>query len=172
MVWLHISKVVTGVKFLQDAEAGTYDVIIVDSSDPVGPAEGLFQRPFYESMARALQPGGVACTQAESIWLHLPIIKEVININSTIFKGSINYAWTSVPTYPSGVIGFMLCSTAGPPVNFSKPINPIEAFVSSDESRKLIKGPLKYYNSEIHTAALTLPQFAKETLGELLTSYS
>jgi spermidine synthase len=65
-----------------------------------GPAEGLFQRPFYESLARALRPGGVACTQAESIWLHLPIIKEVVAINSTIFKGSINYAWTSVPTYP------------------------------------------------------------------------
>lgn len=72
--------------------------VIVDLT--AGPAEGLFQKPFYESLARALRPGGVACTQAESIWLHLPIIKEVVAINSTIFKGSINYAWTSVPTYP------------------------------------------------------------------------
>jgi spermidine synthase len=89
-----------GVKFLEEAEEKTYDCIIVDSSDPIGPAEGLFQKPFYQSLARALRPGGVACTQAESIWLHLPIIKEVVAINSTIFKGSINYAWTSVPTYP------------------------------------------------------------------------
>lgn len=157
-----------GVKFLQEADTGTYDVIIVDSSDPVGPAEGLFQKPFYESLARALRPGGVACTQAESIWLHLPIIKEVVSICSGIFTGSVNYAWTSVPTYPSGVIGFMLCSTEGPTkVNFKKPVNPIEGIVTGEAAKSR---PMKYYNSEVHEAAFILPQFAKSFLQDSLST--
>ncbi|BBN09535.1 spermidine synthase [Marchantia polymorpha subsp. ruderalis] len=144
------------------------DVIIVDSSDPVGPPEGLFQKPFYESLARALRPGGVACTQAESIWLHLPIIKEVVSICSGIFTGSVNYAWTSVPTYPSGVIGFMLCSTEGPTkVNFKKPVNPIEGIVTGEAAKSR---PMKYYNSEVHEAAFILPQFAKSFLQDSLST--
>ncbi|KAL2619935.1 hypothetical protein R1flu_000140 [Riccia fluitans] len=157
-----------GVKFLQDAEAGIYDVIIVDSSDPVGPAEGLFQRPFYMNLTRALRPGGVACTQAESIWLHLPIIKEVMTICSEIFKGSLGYAWTSVPTYPSGTIGFMLLSTDGPTkVNFKQPVNPIEEIVTGEAAKTR---PLKYYNSEVHSAAFVLPQFVKDALQGVIST--
>src|SRR5205085_169374 len=53
------------------SKPGVYDVIIVDSSDPVGPAETLFQREFYEYLKIALRPGGIVCTQAECQWLHL-----------------------------------------------------------------------------------------------------
>ncbi|MDR2876883.1 MAG: polyamine aminopropyltransferase, partial [Chromatiales bacterium] len=48
-----------GIKWVQDAAPETYDVIIVDSTDPVGPAEGLFRRPFFENCLRALRSGGV-----------------------------------------------------------------------------------------------------------------
>ena len=51
---------------VQDAEAGYYDLIVVDSSDPVGPAEVLFQKPFFEALHRALAPGGIVCTQARA----------------------------------------------------------------------------------------------------------
>lgn len=79
----------------QNAAPGSYDVIIVDSSDPVGPASVLFTKarrllclnaalslparcqPFFESMHRALRPGGVVCTQGECVWLHLELIKQV-----------------------------------------------------------------------------------------------
>ena len=81
----------------QDAEAGSYDVIIVDSSDPVGPASVLFtkvrrpvypassaraewslgRQPFFADMHRALRPGGVICTQGECMWLHLDLIQQV-----------------------------------------------------------------------------------------------
>ena len=57
------------------SKPGEFDVIIVDSSDPVGPAETLFQKEFYEFMKLALRPGGIVCTQAECQWLHLDIIK-------------------------------------------------------------------------------------------------
>ncbi|WMV28697.1 hypothetical protein MTR67_022082 [Solanum verrucosum] len=153
---LHIGD---GVAFLKNVPAGTYDAVIVDSSDPIGPAQELFEMPFFESIAKALRPGGVVATQAESIWLHMHIIEEIVANCRQIFKGSVNYAWTTVPTYPSGMIGFMLCSTEGPAVDFKNPINPID-----DESPVKTIEPLKFYNSEIHQASFCLPSFAKRVI--------
>ena len=87
------------------------------------------------------------------------IIEDIVANCRQIFKGSINYAWTTVPTYPSGMIGFMLCSTEGPLVDFKHPVNPLSEN-DSQQSR-----PLKFYNSEIHTAAFCLPSFAKRKIG-------
>ncbi|KAG5385585.1 hypothetical protein IGI04_037055 [Brassica rapa subsp. trilocularis] len=190
-----------GVAFLKNAAEGSYDAVIVDSSDPIGtiiffvqqpdynpfcyvekqpviltmlalvcvsgPAKELFEKPFFQSVARALRPGGVVCTQAESLWLHMDIIEDIVSNCREIFKGSVNYAWTSVPTYPRhvslpfnihGVIGFMLCSTEGPDVDFKNPVNPI------DDSSSKSNAPLKFYNAEIHSAAFCLPSFAKKVI--------
>ena len=103
-----------GIKFVQDAEENTYDVIVVDSSDPVGPAEVLFQEPFFQYMHRAPKPGGIVCTQAESQWYHLEIIKSLAAMCKKVFVGgTVQYAYTTIPTYPSGQIGFMVCTKAG-----------------------------------------------------------
>jgi spermidine synthase len=165
---LHIGD---GVAFLRDVPEGTYDAIVVDSSDPVGPAQALFERPFYQAVARALRPGGVVCTQAESLWLHMPTIIEIVTVCRHTFKGSVNYAWTSMPTYPSGCIGFMLCSTEGPPVDFRHPINPIsqQQQLAGEQEKPSSRLPLKYYNSAVHTAAFSLPQFAMDNLESMLT---
>lgn len=158
-----------GVAFLKAVEPGFYDAIIVDSSDPIGPAQQLFERPFFESMAKAVRPGGVICTQAESLWLHLDIIKEITAACKHSFKGTVDYAWTSVPTYPSGTIGFMLCSTPGPSVDFRTPVNPLDKQAPHpEESGRPKLEPLKYYNPEVHSAAFCLPTFAKEALEPLL----
>ncbi|CAI0627452.1 unnamed protein product [Linum tenue] len=156
-VTLHIGD---GVAFLKAVPKGTYDAVIVDSSDPIGPAQELFEKPFFQSVANALRPGGVVCTQAESIWLHMHIIEDIVSNCRQIFKGSVNYAWTTVPTYPSGVIGFMLCSTEGPSVDFKKPVSSIDTSTDYNKAR----GPLKFYNPEIHTAAFCLPAFAKKVI--------
>ncbi|XP_021742290.1 spermidine synthase 1-like [Chenopodium quinoa] len=156
-VKLHIGD---GVAFLKAAAEGTYDAVIVDSSDPIGPAQELFEKPFFESVAKALRPGGVVCTQAESIWLHMHIIEDIVSNCRQIFKGSVNYAWTTVPTYPSGVIGFMLCSTEGPEVDFKHPVNPIDKVEDHGKTER----PLKFYNSELHSAAFCLPSFAKRVI--------
>nr|ACZ73829.1 spermidine synthase [Olea europaea] len=153
-VTLHIGDGVAFLKAVPDP------AVIVDSSDPIGPAQELFEKPFFQSVAKSLRPGGVVCTQAESIWLHMHIIEDIVANCRQIFKGSVNYAWTSVPTYPSGVIGFMLCSTEGPAVDFKHPINPIDA----DCSHVNTKRPLKFYNSEMHSAAFCLPLFAKRVI--------
>lgn len=62
-----------GFKFLAE-NTSTYDVIITDSSDPVGPAASLFQKPYFQLLRDALAPGGHIATQAECLWLHLPLI--------------------------------------------------------------------------------------------------
>ncbi|GAV66213.1 Spermine_synth domain-containing protein [Cephalotus follicularis] len=159
-VRLHIGD---AVEFLQNVTEGKYDAIIVDSSDPVGPAQELVEKPFFETIAKALRPGGVLCNMAESMWLHTHLIEDMISICHETFKGSVHYAWASVPTYPSGVIGFLLCSTEGPPVDFLNPINPIEKV----EGALMHKRELRFYNSEIHRAAFALPEFLKREVSAL-----
>ncbi|GJN19485.1 hypothetical protein PR202_gb06767 [Eleusine coracana subsp. coracana] len=153
-VQLHVGD---AVEFLRNASEGTYDAIIVDSSDPIGPAQELVEKPFFDTIARALRPGGVLCNQAESMWLHTHLIQDMLSICRETFKGSVLYAWTSVPTYPSGVIGFLLCAKEGPPVNFLTPINPIEKLDGATKAGREIR----FYNSEMHHAAFVLPNFAK-----------
>jgi len=156
-VQLHVGD---AVEFLRNAPEGTYDAIIVDSSDPIGPAQELVEKPFFDTIARALRPGGVHCNQAESMWLHTHLIQDMLSICHETFKGSVHYAWTSVPTYPSGVIGFLLCAKEGPPVNFLTPINPIEKLEGATKAGREIR----FYNSEMHRAAFVLPTFVKKEL--------
>ncbi|KAG8215664.1 S-adenosyl-L-methionine-dependent methyltransferase [Butyriboletus roseoflavus] len=138
-----------GFKFLAENEA-TYDVIITDSSDPVGPAESLFQKPYFKLLHDALTPGGQISTQAECLWLHLPLIAQLRDMTRDIFPTS-QYAFTTIPTYPSGQIGFILCS--------------------KDRERKLSEPIRKvqntrYYNEQVHRAAFVLPEFARAILEE------
>ncbi|QCE15611.1 spermine synthase [Vigna unguiculata] len=159
-VHLHVGD---AVEFLKSAPEGRYDAIIVDSSDPVGPAQELVEKPFFDTIARALRPGGVLCNMAESMWLHTHLIQDMISICRETFKGSVHYAWASVPTYPSGVIGFLLCATEGPPVDFVNPINPIEKLEGANEHKR----ELRFYNSEMHSAAFALPGFLKREVSLL-----
>lgn len=66
----------------------------------LGPAQELVEKPFFQTIARALRPGGVLCNMAESMWLHTHLIQDMISICCETFKGSVRYAWASVPTYP------------------------------------------------------------------------
>lgn len=78
---------------------GFFEKMKINCHD-TGPAQELFEKPFFASVAKALRPGGVVCTQAESIWLHMKIIEDIVTNCRQIFKGSVDYAWTTVPTYP------------------------------------------------------------------------
>lgn len=138
-----------GFKFLAENEA-TYDVIITDSSDPVGPAESLFQKPYFKLLHDALAPGGQISTQAECLWLHLPLIAQLRNMTREIFPVS-QYAFTTLPTYPSGQIGFILCSKE------------VERKLS--EPIRKVKNT-RYYNEQVHRAAFVLPEFARAILEE------
>ncbi|XP_046547107.1 spermidine synthase-like isoform X2 [Haliotis rubra] len=136
---------------------GEFDVIITDSSDPIGPASSLFEKSYYELMKKALRPGGILCSQGECVWLHLDLIRNMLDFCKTIYP-SVSYSYTTIPTYPSGQIGFVLCSL-NPDMNFEDPINAL----SQEQGEKL---KLKYYNTAIHKAAFVLPEFARKALRD------
>ncbi|KAK8089911.1 spermidine synthase [Apiospora hydei] len=142
-----------GFKFLNDYK-NCFDVIITDSSDPEGPAESLFQKPYFQLLHDALRDGGVITTQAESQWLHLPLITKLKKDCKEVFPVA-EYGFTTIPTYPSGQIGFMVCcKEAGRDVK-----TPLRKW-SAEEEVKLCR----YYNSRVHEAAFVLPNFAAEAL--------
>ncbi|KAK5135855.1 putrescine aminopropyltransferase [Meristemomyces frigidus] len=142
-----------GFKFLEDKK-DTFDVIITDSSDPEGPAEALFQKPYFELLHGALREGGVITTQAENPWLHLKLIVDLKKSCKEVFPVA-EYSWTTIPTYPSGQIGFMVCTK-----DASRDVTqPLRSF-SPEEEDKLCK----YYSSKIHAASFVLPKFAEKAL--------
>ena len=138
-----------GFKFLADNTA-SYDVIITDSSDPVGPAASLFEKPYFQLLHDALTPGGNISTQAECLWLHLPLIGELRRTTLEIFETA-EYAFTTIPTYPSGQIGFLVCSTS--------PNRDLKAALRTVPNTC-------YYNANVHKAAFVLPEFGRALIEE------
>ncbi|MCJ1351841.1 MAG: putrescine aminopropyltransferase [Icmadophila ericetorum] len=143
-----------GFKFLEERK-NEFDVIITDSSDPEGPAESLFQKPYFELLHGALKEGGVITTQgSENVFLHLSLIASLKKSCKEVFP-VVEYAYTTIPTYPSGQIGFMVCCK-----DASRDIKePLRSW-SVEEEEKLCR----YYNKEIHRASFVLPSFARRAL--------
>mmetsp|Transcript_12173 Transcript_12173/g.20350 ORF Transcript_12173/g.20350 Transcript_12173/m.20350 type:complete len:310 (+) Transcript_12173:72-1001(+) len=142
-------------KYLREQGAGqNYDVIICDSSDPVGPADVLFQPAFFESMKNALNPAtGVICTQGECQWLHLDLIERVIGDVRSLMP-NVRYAFTTIPTYPSGQIGFIIASMDAS-TDLAEPMQTCPEEVAAG---------FKYYSPEVHRSAFVLPAFAARRL--------
>jgi len=147
------THVADGFQFLRD-HVNEFDVIITDSSDPDGPAETLFQKPYFELLNAALRDGGVITTQAENQWLHLTLIRDLKKACKEVFP-TVEYAYTTIPTYPSGQIGFMVCSKDADR-NLKVPLRSW----SEEEEERLCR----YYSKEIHAASFVLPTFARKAL--------
>lgn len=143
-----------GVAFAEKAEANSYDVMIIDSSDPVGPAEKLFSKEFYANAERILKPGGVLCAQGECLWIHADLIKEMVTEMGAPFA-CCEYGSIQVPTYPSGQIGALLARKKGGSGDVSC------AHACREVSDKM---DLRYYSAEMHQAAFVLPKFMKTRL--------
>nr|CAD7410007.1 unnamed protein product [Timema poppensis] len=97
-----------GFKFMMQHKE-EFDVIITDSSDPVGPAVSLFQPSYFKLMRDALKPGGVVCSQAGTVWANLEHVAQTLEHCRSVFNVAA-FAHAAVPTYPSGQIGFVLGS--------------------------------------------------------------
>uniref|UniRef100_A0A2I3GPJ4 Spermidine synthase n=1 Tax=Nomascus leucogenys TaxID=61853 RepID=A0A2I3GPJ4_NOMLE len=120
---LHVGDDFEFMKQNQDA----FDVIITDSSDPMGPAETLFKESYYQLMKTALKEDGVLCCQGECQWLHLDLIKEMQQFCQSLFP---------MVAYPL-------------------------------MQQQVAQMQLKYYNSDVHRAALVLPEFARKALNDV-----
>ncbi len=155
----HDSRVQThimdGNEFIKERQQ-YYDVIIVDSTDPIGPGEILFGENFYRNMKSALQHNGIIASQSESLFLSRDIIIRLLNITGKLFKISA-YAFIMVPTYPYGNIGACVASL-GPEIR--KPCR-----VPSAAMQK----KMRYYTPNTHEAAFCLPQFGEQIVAETKT---
>jgi len=141
-----------GFKFVQGKE-NEYDLIIVDSSDPIGPGEVLFTREFYGNCFKALKSSGIMVNQHESPYYPndaLAMQKAHKQIKS-IFPIALVYQ-AHIPTYASGhwLFGFA-----------SKGLDPIADLSNSWDSLGLTT---KYYNTDLHKGCFALPNYVKELL--------
>jgi len=146
-----------GIAFLKNATPNTYDIIIVDGSDPVGPAEGLFSVEFYTNCYNALKDTGILVAQGESPKFNEKAFKELNYTLQDIFgKDNAPVSLFFVPTYPTGMWSFQYGLKGNVhPKNISN-MNQISDFVS--------KNGLRYYNEEIHFASFATPNFVKSIL--------
>jgi spermidine synthase len=102
-----------GIAWVANAPAASYDVVIVDGSDPAGPAEGLFNRAFFEHCRRLLRPGGVFATQSESPEAFRDVHIATVRLLRQVFgHADPLYGW--VPMYPSGWWSWTFAAIDGP----------------------------------------------------------
>lgn len=143
-----------GIKWIEEAKPGTIDVIIIDSTDPVGPAEGLFAIDFYRNCLRALTHQGVIVQQSESPLLHLPLIERVRR--DLLGAGFDSVATVTYPqvSYPSG---WWSSTLAGKGVD-------VMQFRDTDARKK--RFDTQYYNADLHRGALALPAFMERAFAK------
>ncbi len=143
-----------GIKWVKDAAPESYDLIIVDSTDPVGPAEGLFRKPFFEDCLRSLRPGGILVQQSESPLLHMHIINGMRReMRAAGFSSMLTLNFPQC-VYPSG---WWSATMAGK----SKVLTNIREQEIADKAF-----PTQYYNLAIHQAAMAQPEFFRTELGD------
>ncbi len=143
-----------GVKWVDECPEESIDVIIVDSTDPVGPAEGLFKVDFFKRCFRILKQGGIMVQQSESPLYHTDsIIKDLhVDMQAAGFSTTATLPFPQ-PVYPSG---WWSCTMAGKGTD-------VKAFREADSAGKAFD--TDYYTADMHRGALTLPPFMKKVLG-------
>lgn len=135
-----------GIKYIKDTDR-KFDLVVIDSTDPEGPAEGLFEHDFYSSVKKVLSENGVVVTQSGSPYYQPKALSLAFNGLSSVFSFVKTYT-AFIPTYPSGFWSFTIGS--------EKPMDPREGEVAEG----------KYFNREILEGSFSLPQFAKEIIGQ------
>jgi spermidine synthase len=136
-----------GIEYIQQRQ-NEFDIIIVDSTEPVGPAVQLFSPEFYQACGAALKDDGMLVVQSESPFFNADVIKLAFGGIQQVFPLTKLYL-ASIPTYPSGLWSFTVGSKKYDP---AQPLN-------------RNKNVLKYYNEGIHRAAFNLPGFVSNIIG-------
>lgn len=137
-----------GIEYIRNHQ-NCYDVVIVDSTDPVGFAEGLFRAPFYTDVKNSLRKGGIFVQQTESPFYNKDVWEKIYQELNQVFNNIYPYH-SSIPMYPSGHWTFGMAFEKG---------NPWENF---NPERIKHLGQLNYYSEEHQKSAFNLPQFADE----------
>ena len=144
-----------GVRYVSDTSQ-RFDVIIVDSTDPIGPAEPLFGRAFYENVSRALTTNGILVTQAESAIYDPELQQPMFQQQRPFFERLHLYLYSNL-TYPGALWGFGYASKGLCPIRDFDPMRVAAAHITN-----------RYYNAGVHQAAFMLPTFVAEELEAIL----
>ncbi len=145
-----------GIAYMQNAAPGSLDIVIVDSTDPVGPAEGLFNKAFYASCFRALKDDGILVQQSESPLALLELIQEMrTEMGKAGFTAFATLPFPQ-PCYPTGWWSCTLARKHG---------THQDGFTFRDADARAKAFATKYYTADIHRGALALPPFVAEALG-------
>jgi spermidine synthase len=144
-----------GVKYVARTKE-RFDIIIIDSTDPVGPAAPLIKKPFYEKVAGLLKPDGILISQAESPWYDHAIQHAMLMNQRPFFKKLHIYLFSTL-TYPGGLWSFAYGS---------KNLCPIRNFEPTRVERSGIL--TRYYNPGMHRSAFMLPNFVAENLSSVI----
>lgn len=154
-VTIHVGD---GIAYVKE-HSGEFDVIITDAPDPVGVAEGLYQKEFYQDMKSALKSDGIMCCQGETSWFDLPLITRMLRDCHSIFP-CVAYAVGNTPTYVGGQMGYMLCSS-DPKAKLKQPLRKF-SLAELDQMK------MRYYSPEVHCASFVLPFHMTKTLADVL----
>lgn len=144
--------VADGVDFVKKSPNASFDIVLVDSTDPIGPGVGLFSESFYKEVRRILKPDGIVAAQCESPWENgIDLAKIYKNLNAAY--GNV-YAYSgSIPTYPFGYWSWGFASDAQHP------------WEKIDMKRaQAIEKTTKYYNTDMHRGVFAIPNFLKQRL--------
>jgi spermidine synthase len=146
-----------GVRFVAETEE-RYDLVIVDSTDPIGPATPLFGPEFYRNVHRVLEDGGIVVSQAESSLLELEAQRSLLATLNEVYTRLYLYNYVNM-TYPGGLWSFSLASKGD--------TCPLADF---DPGRVAASGiEFRYYNPAVHHAAFALPSFQARALADYLS---
>lgn len=139
------------IEYIKDKE-NEFDVVLIDSTDPMGPGEGLFTEEFYTNVKKSLKKGGIVAAQSESPVVNKEEIKKMYTLLKKVFPITSTYT-SPIPTYPGGYWAWAFCSEEIKPLSYI------------DEQRcEEITKTCKIYNKEYHLARFALPNFLKEIL--------
>lgn len=142
-----------GIDFVKKADSDLYDLVIVDGSDPVGPAEGLFTEEFYQNCHRVLKSKGILVAQGESPKFNEHAFAELnATIKSIFGKDQTKVSLFYVPTYPTGMWSFQWGIKGEMP--------------SSLSFNDKVLADLNYFNESIYHASFALPNFVKKMINE------
>lgn len=141
-----------GAKYIKDAEPGSIDLLIVDSTDPIGPGKVLFTAEFYGHCARALKNAGVMTAQTETPLYHASVIREIYANLGKAYKNAF-MSWYAMPSYVGSFYTFAYASNERRPLRDHSP-------------RGLDGMGLKYYNADLHRAAFSLPGVVRRGLPD------
>jgi len=145
-------KFIDGIQWVANTDSESVDVIIIDSTDPVGQAARLFSTDFYSDCHRILKPGGILIAQSESPLLHAELIKSMrTNMNDAGFT-DLNTLHFPLCIYPTG---WWSATMAGKGISF-------DTFREDDAKGKTFE--TDYYTEEVHKGAMALPPFVEKII--------